>query len=79
MRFPLHQRTGSPFPGLEPFGGPGMNHRECPHGIVAGTCNWCMAEQLEREGRAIEEIRVANSEREREEAKLRYETQKRKA
>lgn len=43
---------------------------ECPHGIVAGVCNFCMAEQLIVEQQAIEEIRVAVVERERRESKL---------
>jgi len=50
--------------------------RECPHGIVAGTCNGCMAEQLQVEQRAIEEIRGAVVLREREEARQRYEAEK---
>ena len=33
--------------------------KECPHGIVAGVCNFCLADQLVVEQRAIEEIRVA--------------------
>lgn len=55
-----------------------MSYRECPHGIVAGTCNWCMAEQIERDQVRIEEIRGAVALREREEARRRFEAEKRK-
>lgn len=33
--------------------------RECSHGIVVGTCNFCMAESLKVEQNAIEDIRVS--------------------
>lgn len=34
---------------------------ECPHGIAAGTCTWCLAETLDHESKAIEDIRAASS------------------
>lgn len=43
-------------------------YQECPHGVVAGTCNWCMAEALDYQQRAIESIRQAVVERETREA-----------
>lgn len=43
--------------------------QECPHGIVAGTCVWCMADALEYESKAIEVIRHSVLERESEEAR----------
>lgn len=42
--------------------------RECSHGIVAGTCNDCLANALDFEGRAVEEIWRAVRAREMDEA-----------
>ncbi len=50
-------------------------YRECPHGVVVGTCCWCMAEALEYEQRALERIRQAVVEREYREAMERAKSQ----
>lgn len=55
-----------------------LMYRECPHGIVAGTCMWCMAETLEYESKAVETVRRAVYEREMEEARIRVEREKAK-
>lgn len=42
--------------------------QQCEHGVVAGTCNFCLAETLEYQQKVLEVLRVeaAESERKRE-------------
>ena len=42
-----------------------MGPRACEHGVVSGTCVWCMAEELEYESKALEELRQADQEKNR--------------
>ncbi len=36
--------------------------RPCPHGIVSGQCQWCLAEALEHERQILARLRAASLE-----------------